>query len=236
VFAQAVTSPEFDAASVKVNLTGDGHTSVDQDGGSFRMSNVTLRLCITRAYEVTDPQVSGPGWLDSDKYDIVAKAPAGTPESQLPAMLRSLLADRFKLAVHREQKVVSVYALVVAKNGPKLAKAEPGASGGMTTERGHLRAEAVTMTRLANFLASPRAALALPVVDQTGLDGIFNFTLAWTPESSSAARPEDRLPDAHAPPPIFEALQEQLGLKLEARKAPVDMLVVDHAEKVPTGN
>jgi len=111
---------EFDVASVKPNQTDSGHTSIDRNGGVLRMTNVTLKACISLAYGLTEAQVSGPGWLDSEEYDIVAKAPSGAGENQQPAMLRALLADRFKLALHRDTKEIPIYALVVAKNGAKI--------------------------------------------------------------------------------------------------------------------
>ena len=201
------------------------------------MSNVTLRFCITRAYRITDPQVFGPAWIDSDRYDIVAKVPPGTPESQIPEMLRALLAERFKLVAHREQKELPAYALVVGKHGPKLTKVEPGESDGdMSSSEGSVSGQAVTMARLAGFLATPRMDLGLPVVDQTGLDGAFSFTLKWTPERRLTAKPENKGLDVDAPPPIFTALQEQLGLKLEKRKASLEVLIVDRAERIPTEN
>jgi uncharacterized protein (TIGR03435 family) len=199
------------------------------------MTNVTLKFCITRAYRITDPQVLGPGWLDSERYDIMAKTPVGAPDSQIPEMLQALLADRFKLAAHRERKELTVLALVAGKNGPKITKGEPSEHHGMTSGNGNASGESVTMTRFAEFLSAPWVNLGLPVVDQTGLDGTYTFTLKWTPESSD--RPERKAVEAaDAPPPLFAALQEQLGLKLEKRKATLEVLVVDHAERVPTEN
>jgi uncharacterized protein (TIGR03435 family) len=206
------------------------------------MSNVTLRFCLTRAYRITDPQVSGPAWIDSDRYDIVAKVPAGAPESQIPEMLQALLAERFKLLAHREQKELPALALVVTKNGPKLAKvALDESGGGMSSGDGPgnsqiVTGQAVTMARLAGFLATPRVDLGLPVVDQTGLDGTFSFTLKWTSEKRLTEKPESTGQDADAPPTILTALQEQLGLKLEKRKASLEVLIVDRAERAPTEN
>lgn len=227
----------FDAASVKVNQTDSGHTSVHSGAGGIQMNNVTLRLCITRAYRLTDPQVVGPPWIDTDRFDIVAKPPSGAPESQIPEMLQTLLAERFKMVIHRETRELPAYALVVAKNGPKLARAEPGGSGGsMSSSEGTATGEGVTMARLAGFLSTPRLNLALPVVDQTGLDGSFSFILKWTPERPLSDKPENKTPEADAPPPIFIALQEQLGLKLEKHKVPLEVVIVDRAERVPTQN
>jgi uncharacterized protein (TIGR03435 family) len=236
-FAQQTVPPAFEVASVKPNPEGLGHSSSHVYKGGVTMTGVTLKFCIEYAYGVTDPQVSGPAWLDSEAYDITAKQPAGGLEDQIPTMLRALLADRFKLALHRETKEIPVYALVVAKNGPKIEKTE-SEDHGTQSSRGHLTATAISMVRFATYLASPRTALGRPVVDQTGLDGLFSFNLDWTPDSASAAsapgRTELRRVDEH--PPLLVAIQEQLGLKLEARKAPVEILVVDHADRVPTDN
>jgi uncharacterized protein (TIGR03435 family) len=227
----------FDAASVKVNTRGSGHTSAHSGPGGIQMSNVTLRFCIRRAYGLTDPQIAGPAWLDTDHFDIVAKVPSGAPESQIPEMLQSLLAERFKLVAHREQRELPIYALMVAKGGPKLQKVEPGESGGnMSSSGDNASGEAVKLSRLTEFLSTTGVNLGLPVVDQTGLDGAYTFTLKWTPERPLNAKEDAKKPDLDAPPAIFEALQEQLGLKLEKRKAPLEVLVVDRAERIPTEN
>jgi uncharacterized protein (TIGR03435 family) len=234
--AQQTTPSTFDVASVKVNQTVEGHTSAHSYRGGLEMTNVTLKFCLTRAYHIADPQVIGPGWLDTERYDIVAKAPADAAESQIPDMLQSLLASRFKVVAHREQRELNVFALVVAKDAPKIQKVESNGSGGsMATETGHAKATTVTMARLAEFLASSRAGLGIPVVDQTGLDGTYTFNLDWTPERPSGEKPRSDA-RADAPPPLLDALQEQLGLKLVKRKLPIEVLVVDHAEKVPTEN
>ena len=235
-FAQAANPPAFEVASVKVSQSVGGHTSAHSGSGSVNMSNVTLKFCITRAYRITDPQVLGPSWLDSDRYDIVAKIPVGAPDGQIPEMLQTLLADRFKLAAHRERKELAALALVLGKNGPKFAKVETSESSGMTSSRGNASGQAVTMARFADFLSAPWVNLGLPVVDQTGLNGTYTFTLKWTPEEPSE-RPERKAAEAaDAPPPLFAALQQQLGLKLEKRKVTLDVLVVDRAERVPTEN
>ena len=214
----------FEVASIKPNPTGGGHSDTDVDGNLLRMKNVTLKACITWAYGMTDAQVFGPDWLTSERFDIVAKTESGKPK---PEMLAAVLADRFKLAVHRETKELTVYALVVAKNGPKLKKGEPG-DNNTSSRRGHLTAQ-TSMRGLAVFLAGPNVKLGRPVVDKTGLDGVFDFNLDWTPEGVATA-------DSDATPSIFVALQEQLGLKLEAQKSPVEVLIVDHVEKVPVEN
>jgi uncharacterized protein (TIGR03435 family) len=231
LLAQDADTPAFDVASVKPNPSGANSTHISHTGGTLTVTNATLKYCILRAYGVADAQVSGPAWLDTERYDIVAKAAADAVSDRHPLRLRALLAERFKLAVHRETRESSVYALVVAKNGPKIIKEEPigDGDGDLESSRGHVTAKAVSMNHLATFLAGPRAALGRVVVNQTGLGGVYSFTLDWTPEES-----DSKAPDSH--PPLPAALQEQLGLKVEARKAPVEILVIDHVEKIPTEN
>lgn len=223
--SSALFGQTFEVASVKPNDSGSGHSDVDVDGNLLRMKNVTLKACIVWAFRTTDAQVSGPSWLESERFDITAKTESGNPE---PQMLQAVLAERFKLAAHRETKEQTLYELVVAKNGPKLKKSDPGEDD-TTSRRGHLTATRVSMPRLALFLAGPNIRLGRPVVDKTGLDGVFDFTLDWTLDSDAEKSPDH-------PPSIFVALQEQLGLKLEARKGPVEVLIVDHVEKLPTEN
>jgi uncharacterized protein (TIGR03435 family) len=225
VFASLALGQTFEVASVKPNDSGTGHSDVDVDGNLLRMKNVTLKACIVWAFRTTDAQVSGPSWLESERFDITAKAESGKPE---PAMLQAVLADRFKLTVHRETKEQTLYELVVAKNGPKL-KQSVAAENDMTSRRGHLTATHASMSGLAHFLAGPNLKLGRPVVDKTGLDGAFDFTLDWTLDSEAEK-------SADHPPSIFVALQEQLGLKLEARRGPVEVLIVDHVERIPTDN
>jgi uncharacterized protein (TIGR03435 family) len=147
-------------------------------------------------------------------------------------MLQALLMDRFKLAVHREKKDCPMYALVVGKNGPKLHEAEVGRSQSSTERsRGHLTAQRISMPTLAEALS---AEVDRPVADMTGLKGAFDLTLEWAPgESQWDARV---IADSAVKPSIFTALQQQLGLKLEARKGPIEVLVIDHAERVPAEN
>jgi uncharacterized protein (TIGR03435 family) len=218
----ALFGQAFEVASIKPNPTGSGHSDTDVDGNLLRMKNVTLKACITWAYRMTDSQISGPDWLASERFDITAKAESGPPH---PAMLAAVLEERFKLAVHRETREMMVFAPTVAKGGPKLKKVDPGEDD-TTSRRGHLTATRVSMNGLARFLAGSKVRLGRPVVNKTGLDGVFDFDLDWTPGVS----------EPKSAPLIFLALQEQLGLKLEAQKGPVDVLVVDHVEKAPTEN
>ncbi len=172
---------------------------------------------------VTDSQITGQNLLSLDRYDIVAKIPPGVAADQHPAMLQALLAERFKLAVHlRDRKKCRYICLAVARLGRRSQAVETKDNGGVDSHPGYMSAKTITMPRLATFLSSPRAQLEHTVVDHTGLSGTFTFNQEWTPQDKGA----DTLG-----PSLVAALQEQLGLKLEAGKASMEILVIDHAEK-----
>lgn len=215
---------EFEVASVKPTATQDGSfTSNFPPGGGFSTRNVTVHNLLRSAYGVQDYQISGgPGWMDSTGFDIQARAAAGeVPHEQVLKMIQALLADRFHLSLHRETRQLPIYALVVGKTGPKLQAADSSV-GGTKTMLGQLIVKKMSMTTLAEILAFD---LERPVRDETGLKGDFAFTLEWTRGlAESDAGPSSR-------PSLFTAVQEQLGLKLESTKGPVEVLVIDHVEK-----
>jgi uncharacterized protein (TIGR03435 family) len=202
--------------------------------------NVTLQLCIQRAYGVKPYQVTGPAWIGTERYTILAKSGGPAKEQQLMLMLRTLLADRFKLAFHREMKDMPVYALVVAKNGPKLKESKggdgitdmSGGPAGVSVMEGH-------DSPIGTLTGVLRQKLDRPVLDETGLKGLYDYKLMFRSESGRAgpnAGADDAPSDPGGAPSIFTALQEQLGLKLDARRAPIDVIAVDRAEKEPAGN
>jgi uncharacterized protein (TIGR03435 family) len=232
--------PAFEVASVKPSLIGRAggegsrREKIDHTPGSLTMRNVSMKSCIQWAYDVKNFQVSGPGWLETERYDVAGKAADPVPEAQLRLMLQTLLGDRFKLTLHREEKVLPVYALVVGKNGPKFKESETeGDSAFQPGKSGKLSASAVrtTMPQLADLLSGP---LRLPVIDQTGLKGRYDFNV----DVAEYMANESQMKEAKSDPAaiIFAVLQEQLGLKLESKKSPIQMLVIDTAEKVPTEN
>lgn len=224
--AERPTGPQsFDVASVKrlPPPVGGVRSSMNLRPGRLTCSNVNLKKLIVAAYDIKDFQLSGPDWLSSEIYDVAATMPPATATDQVMLMLQSLLAERFQLTAHRETREVPMYALVVGKGGLKIKEGEFG-QGSTSNSPGHLTAQKIPMTKFADFLANQ---LGSPVTDRTGSKGFFDFTLEWTPDAAS-----DGTPGAS----IFDALQEQLGLKLEARKGPAEMLVIDHVEKTPTGN
>ncbi len=268
-FGQQTGKVAFEVASIKPSQPmpmGRMRIGMNTDGGMLRYSNVSLKDCIRNAYRVKDFQVQGPDWLDSARFDIVAKLPDGASKDQIPEMLQTLLAERFKLSLHRDTKEHAIYALVVGKGGPKLKPAEvqtgddatpgaaPGGRGGLP--RGamfmmidpagaHLKAPSATLSTLAEMISrfSER-----PVVDYTGIQGQYDFDLVFAPETmrnmpggKGMMMPpgggEHPQTDAPAEPAatIYESVQ-RYGLKLEPRKAPMEMLIVDHIEKEPTEN
>jgi uncharacterized protein (TIGR03435 family) len=230
-------------------------------------TSVTLMNVLTQAYEVMDYQIVAPSWLNSERFDIVAKIPAGASRSQYKLMLQNLLAERFKLTVHHEKKEMPVLQLVVTQNGPKLQVSEsdaehpagepapstptkpalgkdgfpqlaPAAGKTGTTMTGmngriKMAARKETMPNLATFLAGQ---LGRPVLDLTGLQGQFDFILYWVQEGSSPRDGDTVTANDDFGPTLFSALQDQIGLKLEAGKGQVEILVIDHAEKRPTEN
>jgi uncharacterized protein (TIGR03435 family) len=310
-FGQAAgESPTFEAASIKpaAPQTGPGMRVMMRGGpgspdpGQITYSNVSLKNVVMTAYGIKGYQISGPKWLDSERFDIVAKIAMGATKEQFQMMLQNLLAERFKLAVHRETKELPIYALVVGKGGPKLKEtvddgttAQGGAAGPggpsasapppppppggdgagpvrmkvgadgmpqlppgvgknglmMMMMNGRLRmvGNGQPVSALTGMLADQ---LGRPVVDTTELKAKYDFTLDFTPENMAGpmgmmppAPPHDGGPGGGGPvasapdsgaPSIFTALQEQMGLKLEQRKGPIELLVIDRMEKVPTEN
>jgi uncharacterized protein (TIGR03435 family) len=261
--AGLLASQTFEVASVKpVNSAGGRFTMTGGPGtgdpGRFTCTNIMLRRLLLSAYDVKNYQLLGPDWLDTLRYDIAAKVPDGATKADLQAMMRNLLETRFQMTLHRETRELPIYELVVARNGSRLkANGEdqgggveqvtgqvavvdrpqgkdgfptvslPGSGTVIETKDGRARATSkdVTLAKFAEFLSGQ---LGRPVVDRTNLTGTFSFSVYFTPEALNAPDSTD--------PGIFSAIQEQLGLKLEARRGPVELLIVDRAERTPIGN
>ncbi len=260
---QSQERPAFEVASIKPAKSGTPFVGIRSVPGSgrFTASNVSIRMLITMAYKLQPFQLEGgPAWLASDRYDIEA-----TPErtgnddpakqqhvdfeqqfEQQRLRLQSLLEDRFQLKFHRETKELPVYALVVAKGGPKLQPSEQKGDRRpmMRMGRGRFESNGVTLAQLADMLSMDRGR---KVIDRTGLTGNYDIKLDYTPDQSQGGPgfggppgggpgpgPEGGMgpppPDPNGPS-IFTALQEQLGLKLESQKGPVEIIVIDHVEK-----
>jgi uncharacterized protein (TIGR03435 family) len=226
------TRPTFEVASLKPDKSGTGVDRIKRFPGSWIIENVSLKRLIGMAYGVaegTDYLFKGPDWWDTENFDISAKFPPDTPDSQALLMLQHLLDERFKLKLHHESREFSVYALVVDKRGSKVRLSATPGPYKFSARGGHGVGISVTMAQFANRIAKE---VGRPVVDFTGLTGQFDLTLDWKPEGDQQENPDvtsDR-------PSIFSALPEQLGLKLEARKVSLDVLVVDAGVKVPLEN
>jgi len=240
----AAIEPGYEVASVKPNRAGSDQSRLIFPPDGMAATNVTLQMFIRAAYGVQDYEISGaPSWLKSEKYDIEAKMNGSVADElqklspdqrtlKRNRMLQVLVAERFKLSLHRETKELPVYALVIATSGPKLHEAKHSV---MRLGRGELTSQGVGIALLARALSRQ---LGRPVLDKTGLPGYYEFTLRWTPDESQTfigfdgtiisdnARPPDS-----SWPSVFAAVQEQLGLKLESQKGPVEILVIDHVER-----
>jgi uncharacterized protein (TIGR03435 family) len=252
------------------------------DPTQVTFTNMSLTGLLTVAYGVREYQVTAPAWMDSARFDIVAKIPAGATKDDFKLMLQNLLAERFKLVTHKDSKEVPVYALLVGKNGPKLKespKDAPPAEDAPAPGRGPIgppqrdkngfpilrggRGNIIFMgpngrlqmvgghVTIANLAANLSGQLGRPVIDMTGLTGEYDYQMEFTREGLTSPRGLPPPPPGAGPgeagrgpsadagepgPSIFTALQDQLGLKLESRKGPMDLIVVDSCEKTPTEN
>jgi uncharacterized protein (TIGR03435 family) len=246
VFAQpAGAGPgfdEFEVATIKptaIDRAGARYMRM-QTARQFAAKNYTLRVILAAAYNLTPRAVSGgPAWVDSDHYDILAEVP-GAPRPTLVeqmSMLQKLLSDRFNLRLHREKKEFSVYVLTVAKGGPKLTastldtspEGPPPLVFTLSPDRARLPARNATMGELAWVMQ--RAAVDRPVLDKTGLLGRYDFDLEWTPDETQFG---GNVPTGNPEPPkpdLFRAMEQQLGLRLEAGRGPVETLVIDEARR-----
>jgi uncharacterized protein (TIGR03435 family) len=270
-FAQA--QPEFEVASIRRSSEQVTQVNVGLriTGTQVRISFMSIKDYIGMAYSVRPNQISGPDWLAQQRFDIVATIPAGVSPAQVPAMLQALLADRFQMKVHRESKEFPVYALTVAKGGLKIREVPPGPDaaagppgvnvaatgtgagvavnmgGGSSFALGNNKLEArkMTMTAFADVLTR---FVDRPVVDMTGLKGVYDLTLELSPDDYTATLVRSAVNQGVVLPPQalrvletasadpFSAPLRQVGLALDSRKAPLDVIVVDAALKTPTEN
>jgi uncharacterized protein (TIGR03435 family) len=236
--------PKFDAFEVATVKPVEpdaksGRFITMQGTNRFVEKNYTLKLLIAAAYDLNPRTISGgPPWITSDHYDILAVTPGDLRPShdEQMAMLRSLLTDRFKLTFHREPKVFSIYALEVAKSGPKLKASAAAPDDPVVVGPGVVYPERVVLpgrnATMANFVSLlQRAILDRPVVDKTGLAGRYDFDLEWAPDETQFGGDLSPASASATSPPLFEAIQQELGLRLEATRGPVDALVVDTAQR-----
>jgi uncharacterized protein (TIGR03435 family) len=237
--------PAFEVATIKPTALDAkaGRYITMQGTNRFVAKYYTLKLLIAAAYNLSPKVISGgPGWSESDHFDILALTPGDTRPSQPEqmAMLRTLLSERFKLSFHREPKEFSIYALEVDKGGPKLKESMAAASDPpqlistvYPPARIHLPAKNATMSDFTSLMQ--RALLDRPVVDRTGLTGRYDFDLDWAPDETQFGGEVPVAPADAQAPPFFTAIEQQLGLRLEAMRGMVQALVIDHAEP-PSAN
>jgi uncharacterized protein (TIGR03435 family) len=230
-------APAFDVATIKpVELTpGNYNANLGSTShGTLQMTNVTLSDCLRFAYTISnDVQIEGPAWIRNKdiRFDVTAKTAPDTPRAQMLLMLQRLLTERFQLAMHHEQKERSYLALSSGKNALKMLSVPADAPNpSQITVSGRIISQRMPMSILVTLLSR---FTGQPVVDMTGLDGFYKLHLEWTPESLTPSGATD---PAAGGPSVYTAVQEQLGLKLESHKGPLDVLIVDHAEKVPAAN
>lgn len=229
--------PAFEAASIRVNDQANrpDHPIAEITSGALTMRNQALLYLIEWAYDVPRVEIEGPSWLREVWFDVQAKTGHAATETELRLMLRKLLADRFGLKLYKESRVMPAYALALTKDGPKFQEAATDGSFVMEgTNSLMLLAHHARMTDLAEGIGDQ---IGRPVVDQTGLTGQYEIRLNLGPYVTKMARDENGNPvQVDMMSLLFTGLQEELGLKLESKKLPVDILVIDHAENSPTEN
>jgi uncharacterized protein (TIGR03435 family) len=226
--------PSFEVATINPanpNQTSGGGFTVG--GHRILIESQTVNDLISIAYAVHQKQIAdGPAWLATDKFDIDGQAdqPGVANLHQIQEMLQKLLADRFNLKLHRDKRDLSIYAIKLAKGGPKLTRSTSTSTLPSQSGHGHgvFQQRKFANNTMSDFALGMQRYMDRPVVDETNLPGRYDFTLKWTPVDSPATEPNE-------PPGIFTAVQEELGLKLEATKGPADVLVIEHVER-PSAN
>jgi len=260
---QASDKLAFEVASIKPSDPGSSNSlfiGMSADRAMVTYTNITVKDCIRAAYRVRDFQIAGPEWISHARYEISAKLPAGASPDQIPEMLQNLLAERFRLTLARATKEQSVYALLVGKDGPKLkpsaaptnAKSSNSKSPTALGPDGKPRPimmfrfspSAVTVTAPSATLAAYAELLSRftlrPVLDMTGIEGSYELNLTFLPEAArgvpAAVPGSDNAAASPEPAPSLSDAVKQYGLRIEPRRAPVEMLSVTHAERNPTEN
>jgi uncharacterized protein (TIGR03435 family) len=230
---QILAQSRFDVASIRANPDRSDPTFVVNPGGLI-YSRVSLSDCIEAAYGVKPYQISGPEWLRRENFDITAKADGTHSKDEIMQMLQALLADRFKLALHHELKEQPVYALVPGKNGAKLRRSEGEGQFSMGPAAGGIGFQKTSMSEFAGRFLSVVPMIGRPVLDKTGLPGLYDFTLQLNPTANGDAGAIKRAAVEEGFS-LFAYALDQLGLRLESERASIDFLVVDHVER-PTEN
>ena len=233
-FAQDAPIPAFDVASIRASdARGE---SLQREPASITMRNNRLASIIAWAYDVEEYQLSGPTWMNDARFDVIAKSAGEVKEPEQRRMMQKLLADRFRLAVHRQTREMTALILTVAKTGSKLEPGNPDDASNFTTGKMNLTGKNATIAQLAHFFSHE---IHIPVIDQTGLTGKYNYFLdinAYVTEEIRKSEGPNGGPPPEASSIVAQAVQAQLGLKLDSRKAAVEVVVVDHLERTPTDN
>ena len=233
VTATAVTGlwaqPSFEVATVKANRTGENPRTYPRlQNGTFKAENASLKTLLVIAYGLIELRISGPDWLNTERYDITAKAPEGVSDNKVMPLLQALLKDRFHLVSHFETKEMPVYHMIVSKGGAKLTPFDPAHPPEPPRNFGQSVMMGIGATsQIADALAR---VVGRPIVDKTEIEGRFGWSVNYTPFSMNVPSTELAAPD------IFKAIEQQLGLKLESKKEPLPILVIDHVERVPSEN
>jgi len=223
ISAQPSAPPAFEVATIKPSAPTTGGGRASSSGNTAIYNNTTLLNALVRAFGLQSAnQVAGPGWVFENRYDIVAKAPENTPKEQLPLMFQTLLIDRFKLVLHHETRNLPAYALVKGSGRLKLRESEGSQNSSTVTSDGRREMKSMSMAALAQFTS---LMLRRPVADATGLSGNYDFPLDLTLEETGK----------DSAPSIFTVIAD-LGLKLESRKTPLDVVVIEAGNKVPIEN
>jgi uncharacterized protein (TIGR03435 family) len=227
--AWAQTAPTFEVAAIKLS---PGHPSgMFPTPGRLTVGNRTLKQLIVEVYRLKAYQIVGAdGWMSSIAYDIVGKASSPARMGEMQEMLKTLMAGRFQLTFHRESRELRTYWLVIGKNGPKMRRPDPSdATQGFIRNTPHsIEGHKMNIAQLVYFLG---AELDVPLLDKTALEGDYEYKLEWSEDTRPPAAGDTPTAPDFEKPSLFEAVQEQLGLKLEVHPGPVEFLVIDHAEK-----
>jgi uncharacterized protein (TIGR03435 family) len=235
---QAQPPAQFDVASLKPGLPVSAQFNINLgsvEHGTLTLTNASLADCLHYAYSLSNnDQIAGPGWVKDKlvRFDIVAKAAPGASDAQIRLMLQNLLSERFQMAMHREQRVLNYMALTVGKKGSAMREASYDAD---TSHNSNAPGRIVSARLpMATFVTLLSRFLREPVLDLTGLPGLYEVKLEWTPDPPLTGAPEAAAESGF--PSIRKAIEEQLGLRLEPHKGPIEVLVIDRAEKVPLAN
>ena len=236
VFMQSLAAAQarFDAASIRPTKDRRDESMVVNPGGII-YSRVSLNDCIEAAFGIKRYQISGPAWLESDRFDISARAEGNHSRDEIMTMLQTLLAERFNLTLHREKKELPVYALLVGKNGPKVRATDGDGDTSMGPAAGGIGFQKISMIDFAARFLSRLPPIGRPVLDKTGLSGRYDFTLILAPQAGGHVE-DTKKAVAEEGFSLFAYALDQIGLRLEAQKEMIDLLVVDQVERAPTEN